>query len=67
MKIILSTPNFEQEHIKNMFYDKETATLSFSYKNKSYTVPVESPLGTYVKVFENDDLELIDNEACIKF
>lgn len=65
MKIILSTPNFSPKDITNLSYNKETSQVSFSYKNKAYTAIVESPLGCYVKVTEDDTLEIISSEAIV--
>lgn len=65
MKIILSTPNFNVEQISNLTFDKETGTISFDYNNKKYSVLVEEALGCYVKVFENDEIEIISQEAIL--
>lgn len=66
MKIILSTPNFDSKYIKNIKYDAESRILTFMYRGKLYTSQVMAALGTYVKVGECDEIEIINNEVFIK-
>lgn len=63
MKVILETNNFDPNLMEDFKYDKETRTLSFKYKGRVVFTEVLESLTTYVKVFEDDSVELINMEA----
>lgn len=63
MKIILDIQNLNPYQIEEIKYNKTFQKLSFKYKNRIYELPVVETLGTYVKVFDNDEIEFINYEA----
>lgn len=63
MKIILDAQNLDVKEIKDLKYDKATQLLSFNYKTIAYSIEVQESLGTYIKISEDDKIELINYEA----
>lgn len=65
MKVILSTPNFSLEKISEMEFDPKTSTLTFKHGKKVYSAIVEDSLGSFVKVYSDDSIEIINYEASV--
>lgn len=63
MKVILETSNLDPNLMRDFKYNKETRILSFKYKERVISAEVMESLTTYVKVFEDDSVELINMEA----
>ncbi len=66
MKVLFEAQGIEAADIKNLEYIQETGMLTFQCKNKSYAVGVIESLTSYVKVYENDSIEIINKEASLK-
>lgn len=65
MKVILSTPNFSLEKISELRFDPETRTLTFKHGNKTHSTTVEESLGSVVKIYDDDSIEIINYEASV--
>ena len=63
MKIILKTNGIRIEDLKDLKFNKAQETLSFTFMNKSYTVNIEDSDGSYIKVFDDDSIEIINKIA----
>ncbi|KAL6122160.1 hypothetical protein NUSPORA_00825 [Nucleospora cyclopteri] len=40
--------------------------MQLNYSNKKYELPIESPLQSYIKIIENDNFEIINEEVEFK-
>lgn len=62
-KVILVTNKIKKEEIKNIKYSKKDNQVTFECKGKVYSVPVEESIGSYIKVYEDDSLDIINKVA----
>lgn len=62
-RLVLTTNGISMSELEDLFYDAETGAVSFKYKTRTYRVAVEDSMGSYIKVFENGELEILNKVA----
>lgn len=62
-KLILTTGGLSMRDIEGLEYDPATETLSFRAKKREHRLAVEDGLGSYIKVYEDGDIEIIGKAA----
>lgn len=63
MKVILTTQSHDPDQIKDLKYNTENNSLEYNYNGRVYTVEIEESVTSYVKVNEEDKIEIINLEA----
>lgn len=62
MKVVLELQGIDISAIQDIKYQKDSNTITFIYKNRTYLVEIQESLYTYVKV-EGEEITLINKEG----
>lgn len=60
---MLTTNGISKNDIENLRYDEKTNSLVFTCKNRTYDVKIEDSIGSYIKIYKDDNVEIINKEA----
>lgn len=62
-RVILTTNGIAMDEMADLTYDEKTETVTFKHRGRTYRVAVEDSLGSYIKVFEDGEIEILDRTA----